>query len=164
MARALKVASAHPQRVDVAPMLGWRAVPSLRASAVSLCGAARMMSIHLMTRLSVIDNSGAKEIQCIGHVARRKPAHLGDAIRAVVKSAKPDGKVSRKDIVAAVVVRTRRHRARRDGTTIRFAENAAVLLKRDLSGPIGTKVYGPVARELRANKFMKIVMMASRAV
>jgi large subunit ribosomal protein L14 len=139
-------------------------LPSLRAGATRLCGAARQMSIHVMTRLSVIDNTGAKEIQCIGHVARRNPATLGDAIRAVVKSARPDGKVSRKDIVAAVVVRQRRRHQRRDGTTIRFHENAAVLLKRDMSGPLGTKVYGPVARELRANKFMKVVLMASRAV
>eukprot|EP00310_Coccolithus_braarudii_P005283 CAMPEP_0183358746 /NCGR_PEP_ID=MMETSP0164_2-20130417/50111_1 /TAXON_ID=221442 /ORGANISM="Coccolithus pelagicus ssp braarudi, Strain PLY182g" /LENGTH=132 /DNA_ID=CAMNT_0025532689 /DNA_START=126 /DNA_END=525 /DNA_ORIENTATION=+ len=116
-----------------------------------------------MTRLTVIDNSGAKEIMCIGHVRNRNPAKLGDPIRAVVKSARHDGKVSRKDIVGAVVVRQRGRHMRRDGSTIRFQENAAVLLKRDLSAPIGTRVIGPVARELRASKYMKIVMMASRA-
>ena len=119
--------------------------------------------IHKMTRLNVIDNSGAKEIQCIGHVLR-KPARIGDAIRVVVKKARPDGRVSRKDILAAVVVRQKGIFRRPDGSTIRFQENAAVLLKRDRSGPVGTRVTGPVARELRQGKWMKIIMMASRVV
>ena len=116
-----------------------------------------------MTRLNVIDNSGAKEVQCIDHIARC-PARLGDAIRVVVKKARPQGRVSKKDILAAVVVRQRAQHARPDGSMVRFHENAAVLMKRDLSGPIGTRVNGPVARELRANKYMKLVMMASRVV
>ena len=119
--------------------------------------------IHKMTRLNVIDNSGAKEVQCIGHVLR-KPARIGDAIRVVVKKARPDGRVSRKDILAAVVVRQKGIFRRPDGSTIRFQENAAVLLKRDRSGPVGTRVTGPVARELRQGKWMKIIMMASRVV
>ena len=130
----------------------------------SFCCSCREMSVHLLTRLSVIDNSGAREIKCIGFVDRQKPAKVGDAIRAVVKVARPDGKVSRKEIVAAVVVRQKARHTRRDGTTVRFHENAAVLLKRDLSGPIGTRVNGAVARELRQKGFMKIVMMASRTL
>mmetsp|Transcript_48398 Transcript_48398/g.104884 ORF Transcript_48398/g.104884 Transcript_48398/m.104884 type:complete len:208 (+) Transcript_48398:135-758(+) len=121
-------------------------------------------AIRLMSRLTVIDNSGAKEIMCIGHVRNKSPGKIGDSIRAVVKSAKPGGKVSKKDIVAAVIVRARSWKSRPDGTTLKFQENAAVLLKRDLSGPIGTKVTGPVARELRYQKQMKIVMMSSRTV
>ncbi len=129
-----------------------------------LCAAARRhMSIHRMTRLRVVDNTGAKEIQCIGLI-RCNPAMLGNAIRAVVKSAKPGGKVSKKDIVAAVIVRMKGRHRRADGTEVRFLENAAVLMKRDLSGPIGTRVMGPVARELRQGKFMKVLLMASRAV
>ena len=124
---------------------------------------ARGMAIYLKTRLSVIDNSGAKEIECIDFYGR-KPAQLGDAIRAVVKVVRPDARVSRKDIVAAVVARQRRTYRRIDGSEVRFQENAAVLLKRDLSGPIGTRVNGPVARELRKGKFMKVVLMASRVL
>ncbi|EOD23336.1 hypothetical protein EMIHUDRAFT_48638, partial [Emiliania huxleyi CCMP1516] len=100
------------------------------------------------TMLKVADNSGAKEIKCIGHV-RKSVSRLGDIIRAVVKSARAGGRVSKKDIVAAVIVRMKGRHRRDDGTTIRFHENAAVLLKRDLSGPIATRVLGPVARELR---------------
>ena len=129
---------------------------------------ARQMSIVLKTRLSVIDNSGAKEVECIdffkGNNAKRSRAKLGEAIRVVVKSARPDGRVSKKDIVAAVIARTRGRLERVDGSTVRFQENAAVLMKRDLSGPIGTRVSGPVARELREGKFMKVVLMASRVL
>ncbi|KAL1507450.1 hypothetical protein AB1Y20_008287 [Prymnesium parvum] len=123
----------------------------------------RHMSIHLLTRMTVTDNSGAKELKVIGHVAD-KPAKLGDTVRAVVSECRPQGRVSRKDIVCAVVVRQRAPFSRPDGSVIRFQENTAVLLKRDLSGPIGTRVSGPVARELRAKNHMKIVMMASRVV
>jgi large subunit ribosomal protein L14 len=123
----------------------------------------RDMSIHLKTRLNVIDNTGAKEVECIDFYAR-KPARLGDAIRVVVKSAKHDGRVSKKDIVGAVVVRQKAKMQRPDGSVIFFQENACVLMKRDLSGPIGTRVTGPVARELRQGRFMKVVLMASRVV
>jgi large subunit ribosomal protein L14 len=142
-----------------------RLAASAPAAAQSLGEAARRhMSIHRMTRLRVADNSGAKEIQCIGHDRNKAPGRLGDAIRAVVKSAKSGGRVSKKDIVAAVIVRMKGRHTRADGTEVRFQENAAVLMKRDLSGPIGTRVLGPVARELRAGRFMKLVMMASRSV
>ena len=123
----------------------------------------RWMSIHRKTRLAVIDNSGAKELEVIDHYART-PARLGDAVRCSVKSARPDGRVSKKDIVAAVICRQRARHQRPDGSVVHFQENAAVLLKRDLSGPIGTRVTGPVARELRQGRFMKVVLMASRVV
>lgn len=123
----------------------------------------RYMSIHLKTRMSVIDNSGAKEVECIDFFARR-PARLGDAVRVVVKSARPDSRVSKKDIVAAVIARQKARIARPDGSTVVFHENACVLMKRDLSGPIGTRVTGPVARELRQGRFMKVALMASRVV
>ena len=89
---------------------------------------------------------------------------FASAIKAVVKSARHDGKVSKKDIVGAVIVRQKQRYQRRDGTTIRFQQNAAVVMKRDLSGPIGTRVTGAVARELRAGGFMKVLLMATRAV
>ena len=123
----------------------------------------REMSIHLKTRLAVIDNSGAKEVECIDFYARR-PARVGDAVRVVVKSARHDGRVSKKDIVAAVIARQKARHQRPDGSTVFFQENACVLMKRDLSGPIGTRVTGPVARELRQSRFMKVVLMASRVV
>ena len=119
--------------------------------------------IHKATRMTVIDNSGAKKIKVIDYFGRT-PATLGSAVRASVKEAKPDGRVSRKEIVAAVVVRQRAVHTRKDGTTVRFQENAAVLMKRDLSGPVGTRVSGPVARELRAGKFLKVALMASRVI
>lgn len=132
------------------------ALPSLG----SLAGRFRQMSIHPLTRLALADNSGAKEIKCIDFVADR-PAKLGDTIRAVVMAARPQGRVTRKEIVCAVVIRQRGPYQRPDGSVIRFQENTAVLLKRDLSGPIGTRVTGPVARELRAKGHMKVVLMAS---
>ena len=119
--------------------------------------------VHRQTRLTVIDNSGAKKLKVIDYFGRR-PATLGSAVRASVKEAKPDGRVSRKEIVAAVVVRQKAVHTRRDGTTVRFHENAAVLMKRDLSGPVGTRVTGPVARELRQGKFMKVALMAPRVI
>ena len=134
-----------------------------RAAAAWPVAPSRGMAIHLKTKLSVLDNSGAKEVECISFY-RRKPAQLGDAIRAVVKSARPDSRVSKKDIVAAVIVRQKRRFARLDGSEVSFQENACVLMKRDLSGPIGTRVNGPVARELRQGKFMKVVLMASRVL
>ena len=113
--------------------------------------------------LNVVDNSGAKLVECIDYYGRR-PARIGDAIRVVVKSARSDGRVSRKDILGAVIVRQKRVEQRGDGTTVQFQENSCVLMKRDLSGPIGTRVIGPVARELRKANFMKVIMMATRVV
>ena len=123
----------------------------------------RSMAVHKKTMLNVVDNSGAKLVECIDYYGRR-PARIGDAIRVVVKSARSDGRVSRKDILGAVIVRQKRVEQRGDGTTVQFQENSCVLMKRDLSGPIGTRVIGPVARELRKANFMKVIMMATRVV
>lgn len=117
--------------------------------------------IQMGTILSVADNSGAKKIMCIaphgGDVA--SIAQLGDVITASVKEASPGGAVKKKKVVKAVVVRQRKEYRRKDGSYIRFDENAAVLIKPD-GEPMGTRVFGPVARELRDKKYMKIVSLA----
>ena len=117
--------------------------------------------IQMMTVLAVADNSGAKRISCIGLVggSKGKYASVGDIITASVKEAAPDGNVKKGQVVKAVVVRTAKTQRRRDGSYIRFDENAAVLINADKE-PIGTRVFGPVARELRDRKFMKIVSLA----
>jgi large subunit ribosomal protein L14 len=117
--------------------------------------------IQMQTVLDVTDNSGAKKIACIhprgGDVGRI--AHLGDVITASVKEAIPDSPVKKGTVVKAVIVRTRKETRRKDGTYIRFDNNAAVLIN-DQNEPLGTRVFGPVARELREKKFMKIVSLA----
>ena len=117
--------------------------------------------IGMRTRLHVADNSGAREISCIlplgGHTGSR--AGLGDIITASVKEAAPDSAIKKGTVVKAVVVRLRKEQRRRDGTYIRFDENAAVLVT-DANEPVGTRVFGPVARELRDKKFTKIVSLA----
>lgn len=117
--------------------------------------------IQMRTRLTVADNSGAKRIACIlplgGHVGLK--AGLGDIITASVKEAVPDSQIKKGKVVKAVVVRMRKEHRRRDGTYIRFDDNAAVLIN-DVGEPIGTRVFGPVARELREKKFLKIVSLA----
>ncbi|BAI81217.1 50S ribosomal protein L14 [Deferribacter desulfuricans SSM1] len=117
--------------------------------------------IQMQTRLKVADNSGAKEIMCIKVLggSKKKYASLGDVIVASVKSTIPDSNIKKGSVVKAVVVRTTKERRRPDGTYIKFDENAAVLLNKNLE-PIGTRVFGPVARELRAKGFLKIVSMA----
>jgi len=117
--------------------------------------------IQMMSILAVADNSGAKRISCIGLVggSKGKYAGIGDIITASVKEAAPDGNVKKGQVVKAVVVRTKKTQRRRDGSYIRFDENAAVLITADKE-PIGTRVFGPVARELRDRKFMKIVSLA----
>ncbi len=117
--------------------------------------------IQMQTRLDVADNSGAKKLQCIKVLggSKRKYAGIGDIIVCSVKEASPTGKVKKGDVVQAVVVRTRKTVAREDGSYIRFDENAAVLLNKQ-GEPIGNRVFGPVARELRARAFMKIVSLA----
>jgi large subunit ribosomal protein L14 len=111
--------------------------------------------------LEVADNSGARRISCIlplgGSVGRR--AGLGDVITAAVKEAVPNSNVKKGSVVKAVVVRTRKEHRRRDGTYIRFDQNAAVLIN-EAGEPVGTRVFGPVARELRERKFLKIVSLA----
>ena len=117
--------------------------------------------IQMMTVLDVADNSGAKKISCI-HIKGGSSGdygHLGDVITANVKEAIPEGTVKKGQVVKAVIVRTRRRHRRRDGSYIRFDQNAAVLIN-DANEPIGTRVFGPVARELREKKFMKIVSLA----
>ena len=117
--------------------------------------------IQQESRLRVADNTGAKELLCI-HVmggSTRRYAHVGDVIIAAVKNATPGGVVKKGDVVKAVVVRTVKGARRKDGSYIRFDENAAVIIKDDLT-PRGTRIFGPVARELREKKFMKIVSLA----
>ena len=117
--------------------------------------------IQMRTILEVADNSGAKRISCI-HMrggSKGQYAELGDIITANVKEADPDGNVKKGQVVRAVVVRQVKAYRRRDGSYIRFDENAAVLIN-DAKEPIGTRVFGPVARELRDKKFMKIVSLA----
>ena len=117
--------------------------------------------IQMGTRLVVADNSGAKTIACIlprgGDVGR--VAGVGDIITASVKEAQPNSPVRKGQVVRAVIVRTRKETRRRDGSYIRFDQNAAVLIKEDKE-PIGTRVFGPVARELRERSFTKIISLA----
>ena len=117
--------------------------------------------IQMQTNLDVADNSGAKRVQCIKVLggSKRKTASVGDLIVVSVKEAMPRGKVKKGDIHIAVVVRTRKDVRRADGTTIRFDRNAAVLVTKQME-PIGTRIFGPVVRELRAKKHMKIVSLA----
>ena len=117
--------------------------------------------IQPQTRLKVADNSGAKEIMCIRVLggSYRKSASIGDVIVASVKSASPGGAVKKKDVVKAVVVRTVSATQCPDGSSIRFDDNAAVIIN-DKKEPRGTRIFGPVARELRAKDYMKIVSLA----
>ena len=119
------------------------------------------MAVMMRTMLEVADNSGARKLQMIlpigGSTGLR--ATLGDIVTAAVKEASPDGQVKKGTVVKAVIVRTRKEQRRKDGTYIRFDQNAAVLVNADHE-PIGTRVFGPVARELREKRFLKIVSLA----
>jgi len=117
--------------------------------------------IHNETNLEVADNSGARRVQCIKVLggSKRKFASVGDIIIVSVKQAIPKGKVSKGDVHQAVIVRTAKEIRRNDGSAIRFDKNAAVLINKQLE-PIGTRIFGPVTRELRAKKFMKIISLA----
>ena len=117
--------------------------------------------IQPQTRLKVADNSGAKEIMCIRVLGGsfRRDGSIGDVIVASVKSATPGGAVKKGDVVKAVVVRMRKQKRRPDGSYIRFDDNAAVIIN-DQKMPRGTRIFGPVARELREKDFMKIVSLA----
>lgn len=121
--------------------------------------------IQQQTMLNVGDNTGAKEIMCIRVLggSYRKFANIGDVIVAAVKSASPGGVVKKGDVVKAVVVRTKKGLRRSDGSYIRFDENAAVIIKDDKT-PRGTRIFGPVARELRDKDFMKIVSLAPEVI
>ena len=117
--------------------------------------------IQQQTRMAVADNSGAKELFCIKVLGgtRRKYASVGDVVVVSVKVAIPNSKVKKGEVHKAVVVRTRRAVRRQDGSYIRFDDNSAVLINNQME-PIGTRIFGPVARELRAKKFMNIVSLA----
>jgi large subunit ribosomal protein L14 len=117
--------------------------------------------IQMRTVLDVADNSGARKVQCIKVLggSKRKYASIGDVIVVAVKEAIPNAKVKKGDVMKAVVVRTAKEMGRLDGTYIRFDNNSAVLIDNQKE-PIGTRIFGPVARELRAKKFMKIISLA----
>ncbi|MGA0936712.1 MAG: 50S ribosomal protein L14 [Sedimenticolaceae bacterium] len=117
--------------------------------------------IQMQSMLDVADNSGAKRVQCIKVLggSHRRYAGIGDVIKVSIKDALPRGKVKKGDVYNAVVVRTRKGVRRADGSLIRFDGNAAVLLNNNLA-PIGTRIFGPVTRELRGERFMKIVSLA----
>jgi large subunit ribosomal protein L14 len=117
--------------------------------------------IQMQTNLDVADNSGARRVQCIKVLggSHRRYAGIGDIIKVTVKEAIPRGKVKKGDVLNAVVVRTRKGVRRADGSTIRFDGNAAVLLNNNKQ-PIGTRIFGPVTRELRSDNFMKIISLA----
>ena len=121
--------------------------------------------IQMESYLKVADNTGAKEIHCIRVLggSRRKFGNIGDVIVASVRTAAPGGTVKKGDVVKAVIVRTKRGVRREDGTYVRFDENAAVIIKED-KNPRGTRIFGPVARELREKDFMKILSLAPEVI
>ena len=121
--------------------------------------------IRPMSRLKVADNTGAKEILCIRVLGsgNQRYGYIGDIIVATVKEATPNSSVKKSDIVKAVIVRTKNAIRRSDGTVVRFDENAAVLID-DQKNPRGTRIFGPVARELRDKDFMKIISLAPEVV
>ncbi|MEH0667288.1 50S ribosomal protein L14 [Vibrio scophthalmi] len=118
--------------------------------------------IQMQSMLDAADNSGARSVMCIKVLggSHRRYAHIGDIIKVTVKEAIPRGKVKKGDVLKAVVVRTRKGVRRPDGSVIRFDRNACVLLNDNTEQPIGTRIFGPVTRELRNDKFMKIVSLA----
>lgn len=117
--------------------------------------------IQMQTNLEVADNSGAKKVMCIKVLggSHRRYANIGDIIKVSVKDAMPRGRVKKGDVYNALVVRTRKGVRRADGSVIRFDSNAAVILNNQLQ-PLGTRIFGPVTRELRGEKFMKIISLA----
>ena len=117
--------------------------------------------IQMQSMLDAADNSGARRLMCIKVLggSRRRYANIGDIIKVTIKEAVPRGKVKKGDVFNAGVVRTRKGVRRADGSTIRFDGNAAVLLDKQLQ-PVGTRIFGPVTRELRGEKFMRIVSLA----
>ena len=121
--------------------------------------------IQMQTRLDVADNSGARSVMCIKVLGgtRRKYASIGDIIVVTVKDASPNSKVKKGDIMKAVIVRTKKEINRHDGSYIRFDNNSAVLINPQ-NEPVGTRIFGPVARELRAKNFMKIISLAPEVI
>ena len=121
--------------------------------------------IQVQTELNVADNTGAKKIECIKVLggSKRRYAHVGDVIKVAIKEAIPTGKVKKGSVADAVVVRTRKDIKREDGSSIRFDDNAAVLINTQKQ-PIGTRIFGPVSRELRSKDFMKIISLAPEVI
>ncbi len=121
--------------------------------------------IQMQTRLDVADNSGARSVMCIKVLGgtRRRYASIGDVIVVSVKDASPNSKVKKGDIMKAVIVRTRKEINRKDGSYIRFDTNSAVLINPQ-NEPVGTRIFGPVARELRGKNFMKIISLAPEVI
>ena len=121
--------------------------------------------VQMESYLKVADNTGAKEIHCIRVLggSKRKYGNIGDVIVASVRKAAPGGTVKKGDVVKAVIVRSKRGLRREDGTYVRFDENAAVIIKED-KNPKGTRIFGPVARELREKDFMKILSLAPEVI
>ena len=121
--------------------------------------------VQMESYLKVADNTGAKEIHCIRVLggSKRKYGNIGDIIVASVRKAAPGGTVKKGDVVKAVIVRSKRGLRREDGTYVRFDENAAVIIKED-KNPKGTRIFGPVARELREKDFMKILSLAPEVI
>jgi large subunit ribosomal protein L14 len=121
--------------------------------------------IQMQTKLDVADNTGARSVQCIKVLggSKRRYASVGDIIKVSIKDASPRGRVKKGDVYNAVVVRTAKGVRRADGSLVKFDSNAAVLLNAKLE-PIGTRIFGPVTRELRTEKFMKIVSLAPEVI
>ena len=121
--------------------------------------------IQMQSNLDVADNSGARKVQCIKVLggSKRKTASVGDVIVVSIKEAIPRGRVKKGDVHRAVIVRTKKEIRRADGSAIRFDSNAAVLINKD-GEPIGTRIFGPVTRELRAKKYMKIISLAPEVI
>ena len=122
--------------------------------------------IQMQSNLFVADNSGARQIQCIKVLggSKRRFASIGDIIVVSIKDAIPRGKVKKGEVFKAVVVRTKKDFCRSDGTSVRFDKNAAVLLDKQTQEPIATRIFGPVTRELRNKKFMKIISLAPEVI
>jgi len=121
--------------------------------------------VQMQTRLDVADNSGARSVMCIKVLGgtRRRYASIGDIIVVSVKDASPNSKVKKGDVMKAVIVRTAKEINRKDGSYIRFDNNSAVLINNQ-NEPVGTRIFGPVARELRAKNFMKIISLAPEVI
>lgn len=121
--------------------------------------------IQMRTILNVADNSGAKKVSCIGVLggSRKRYATVGDVITVSVKEAVPNSKVKKGDVMRAVVVRTVKEVRRPDGSYLKFDDNSAVLINNQME-PVGTRIFGPVARELRAKQFMKIISLAPEVI
>lgn len=118
--------------------------------------------IQVESKLSVADNTGAKKVQCIKVLGgyKKRYARIGDIITITVKSAQPHSMVKKGDVLHAVIVRTRKETRRKDGSYVRFDDNAVVIIDKKSKEPKGTRIFGPVARELRAKKFNKIISLA----